>query len=99
MPRSNPNVTSAEQLSRPGPWVPFASSRITEGRYDDGLEQIHVIFRDGTPWFYDHVPLTVWRAFKSSSSAGRFVTDVLDNYNHFRGGFDYASHEERTGEE
>jgi hypothetical protein len=99
MPRSNPHVVSDDQLSRPGPWVPFASSRVTEARYDDGLRQIHAIFRDGTPWVYDQVPLEVWRAFKSSSSAGRFINDVLNNYTYYRGGFDYASHEDRTGEE
>ena len=36
-----------EQFSQPGPWYPFASSRVSEARYDKGLQQIQVIFKDG----------------------------------------------------
>ncbi len=99
MPKDTDNVLSDQQLSKTGRWVPFASSRVTEGRYDEGLQQIHVIFRDGTPWVYDHVPRDVWRRFKTSSSAGKFVDRVLNGYPYYRGGFDYGSSADLGDEE
>lgn len=86
----NTETISAAQFSKPGPWYPMSSSRVTEARYDSGLQQIHVIFRDGTPWVYDGVETNVWRNFRRSASPGRFINRVLNNYTYYQGGFDYA---------
>jgi hypothetical protein len=58
--------------SRPGEWLALSSSRVNEARYDPGLQQIHVIFKDGTPWTYDQVPPNVWRNFRRSYWQGAF---------------------------
>jgi hypothetical protein len=58
---------------------------VKTGRYDPGLEQIHVIFDDGTPWVYDGVPRNVWRNFRRSSSPGRYINRVLNGYTYHRG--------------
>jgi hypothetical protein len=68
-------------------------------RYDYGLREIHVIFRDGTPWTYQGVDESVWNMFASSDSPGQFINNVLNGYPYHRGGFDYASHDEMTDEE
>jgi hypothetical protein len=88
-----------EQFSRPGPWYPFSSSRVSEARYDKGLQQIHVIFRDGTPWVYDGVEPNIWRNFRRSASPGRFINRVLNGYTYYRGGFDYADSTPGEGDE
>lgn len=80
--------------SRPGKWVPMSSSRVSEARYDPGLEQVHVIFVDGTPWVYDGVPQAVWRNFRRTASPGKYVNRVLNGFPYWRGSFDYASYEE-----
>lgn len=89
-PDVNRDIVQPAQASRPGPWQGFSSSRVAEGRYDAGLRQIHVIFRDGTPWVYDGVDRNVWRNFRRSASPGRFINRVLNGYPHWRGGFDYG---------
>lgn len=88
-----------EQFSNPGPWYPMASSRVSEARYDKGLSQIHVIFRDGTPWVYDGVEPNVWRNFRRSASPGRFINRVLNGYTYYHGGFDYAGGGDGEGDE
>lgn len=70
-------------------WVPMSSSRVLEARYSTGLNQIHVIFRDGTPWVYDGVPENIWRSFKTSASPGQYINAVLNGFPYWRGGFDY----------
>ena len=76
--------------SRPGPWLPFSSTRLNVARYDSGLSQVHVIFRDGTPWVYDQVPRNVWRNFRRAPSPGRYINNVLNGY--FQGSFSYSGH-------
>ena len=83
-------ILQPDQFSKPGPWYPFSSSRVSEARYDKGLQQIQVIFRDGTPWVYDGVEPNIWRNFRRSASPGRFINRVLNGYTYYRGGFDYA---------
>jgi hypothetical protein len=78
--------------SRPGPWLPFSSTRLNVARYDSGLSQVHVIFRDGTPWVYDQVPRNVWRNFRRAPSAGRYINNVLNGYPYFQGSFSYSGH-------
>lgn len=76
---------------RPGEWLPFQSSRVSQARYDSGLGQVHVVFRDGTPWVYDGVPRNVWNNFRRSSSPGKFINRVLNNYPYWQGAdFDTA---------
>lgn len=78
----------AEVHPQPGPWIPMSSSRVTQARYDRGLGQIQVIFRDGTPWVYDSVPRSVWEAFRSTPSPGRFIDSDLNSYPYWHGAFD-----------
>lgn len=86
----------AAREARPGKWVPMSSSRVNSARYDPGLEQVHVVFKDGTPWVYDGVPQTVWRSFRRSASPGKFINRVLNGYPYYRGSFDQTSEEDEA---
>lgn len=106
MPRIYPDdayLTTPGDGSRPGAWLPFRSTRLVSARYDSGMSQIHVIFRDGTPWVYDQVPQNVWRNFRRSSlrgsSPGRFINRVLNSYPYFEGSFSYSGHLDTYDEE
>lgn len=68
-------------------WEPMESSRIRVTRYDHGNHQIHVIFRDGTPWVYDDVPYPTYQEFIQSDSPGRFVNHTLNGFPYRRGDF------------
>jgi hypothetical protein len=83
--------------SRPGQWLPFSSSRVSQGRYDSGLQQVHVVFKDGTPWVYDGVPKNVWRNFRRSASPGRFINRTLNDFSYWRGSFDRGGMGEDIG--
>jgi hypothetical protein len=99
MPRSHETNVSKEQLSHPGSWYPVDSSRVSEMRYDSGLREIHVIFKDGTPWTYQGVDEGIFNRFRSAESPGRFINNVLNSFPYHRGGFDYASFADLTDEE
>lgn len=71
--------------ARPGRWLFPTSSRVVKMRYDFGLNQIQVIFRDGTPWVYADVPVSVWNSFRRSTSQGQFINRVLNSYPYYRG--------------
>lgn len=74
--------------SKPGPWHVMSSSRVQQARYDSGLQQVQVVFRDGTPWVYDQVPQNVWRNFRRTASPGRYINRVLNGFPYFEGSFD-----------
>ena len=63
-------------------------SRVSRARYDSGLQQVQVVFRDGTPWVYDNVPTNIWRNFRRSASPGRYINRVLNGFNYYQGAFD-----------
>ena len=73
---------------KPGRWIQMSSSRVQQARYDSGLQQIQVVFRDGTPWVYDSVPTNIWRNFRRTSSPGRYINRVLNGYAYWEGSFD-----------
>ena len=73
-------VFTQEETSEPLPWHEMGSSRVMSARYDPGNSQIQVYFVDGTPWVYEDVPRSIYDAFITSSSAGRFVNQVLNQY-------------------
>ena len=76
-----PYVFVQDQETDPWPWVPVASTRISQMRYDPGNDQVHVIFsKNGVGWVYENVPIGVYQAFADSPSKGRFITTVLDQY-------------------
>lgn len=83
-----------EAISRPGEWFNMDSTRVQMARYDRGAHQIHVIFRDGTPWVYDGVPENIWRNFRRTSSPGRYINRVLNGFPYWRGGFDFATYQD-----
>lgn len=72
----------------------MSSSRVVRARYDSGLQQVQVVFRDGTPWVYDGVPQNIWRNFRRSSSPGRYINRVLNGYPYWQGAFDAAEGDE-----
>lgn len=88
--------SEAAREARPGRWVPMASSRVNSARYDPALEQVHVVFKDGTPWVYDGVPQNVWRNFRRSASPGKYINRVLNGYPYYRGSFDQSNEEDRA---
>lgn len=63
-----------------GPWYEMRSRRLTHARYDAVNLEIHVIFRDGTPWTYYEVDSDTWLEFLGSDSPGRFIHEVLDQH-------------------
>jgi hypothetical protein len=75
-----PHVFVQTELSLPGDWIEVNSSRVMRCRYDQGLSQVHVNFRDGTPWVYEDVPEGIFEMFITSQSMGRFIHEVLDRY-------------------
>lgn len=79
---------SPESHPHPGPWVQMSSSRVSQARYDDGLQQVQVVFKDGTPWVYDGVPEDVWLAFSTSDSPGRYINQYLNGFPYWHGAFD-----------
>ena len=87
------DILSTGLAARPGKWLSFESSRVNEGRYDSGLNQVHVIFRDGTPWTYNGVPRNIWKNFRRSASPGKYINRVLNGYPYWQGGFSYGESE------
>ena len=90
---SNPAATSTygtgEADRIPETFVLFDSSRVVEAAYDPQEERLYVRFvkpqPGGTPWTYEGVPPNVWANMKRSTSPGRFVNRVLNNYNYHAG--------------
>lgn len=80
-------VFTEDELAAPSEWVPMDSSRVRQARYDYGNHQVHVIFRDGTPWVYDDVPADEYQQFIMSPSPGRFIDATLNGYPYRRGDF------------
>lgn len=73
-------VFTEDQESAPGEWFDFASSRVARARYDYGLRQVQVVFNNGNCWVYEQVPPEVFRRFRISASAGKFINRVLNGY-------------------
>jgi len=61
--------------------------RTLQARYSRSQQRLEVIFRDGTPWHYDQVPVNVWFRFRDNVSPGRYINQVLNGYPYARGGF------------
>jgi hypothetical protein len=67
--------------------LPFESSRVAEAGYSRQSHTLYVRFVDGTPWQYNNVEPNVWRNFRRSASAGRYINRVLNNYSYGRSQF------------
>ena len=67
--------------------LPFDSSRVAEAGYSPDSHTLYVRFVDGTPWQYNNVEPSVWRNFRRSASAGRYINRVLNNYSYGRSNF------------
>lgn len=52
--------------------IPVESSNIKEIGYDSTLETLRVMFKTGKSYDYQEVPDSVWQAFKSAPSKGKF---------------------------
>lgn len=65
---------------RPGPWKELDSSRMNQARYDASRRELHVVFKDGTPWIYYDIPQNIWDNLRRSASPGKFVNRVLNAF-------------------
>lgn len=91
----NPAATDTPQPGEletlPEHFYGFDSSRVQEAGYDPGSQRLYVRFvkpvPGGTPWVYEGVPRNVWRNFRRSASAGKYINRVLNGYNYHRGDF------------
>lgn len=57
-----------------------SSSNVMSAAYEPETSTLMVQFRNGAQYDYLHVPDPVVRQFSASSSAGRFVSQVLSGY-------------------
>jgi hypothetical protein len=95
--------TVSDINANPGPWEEMDSSRVARARYDYGKREIHVIFKDGTPWVYGtdgSVPTAVWHRMRRTASPGKFINRVLNDYPYSKappGYFDHLSGKQVTG--
>lgn len=62
--------------------TPVQSGRVTEIGFDRDSGTVYVRFTDGVLWQYRNVPEHVFAEFAEASSKGRFIRDVLDNFEH-----------------
>ena len=93
--RANPSKTSTESddevtnCPAEDEFYTFDSSRVSDAAYDEEHQRLYVRFVKpqpvGTPWTYEGVPLTVWHEMLQTSSKGKFVNRVLNNFNYHRG--------------
>lgn len=59
-----------------------SSSRIAEMGYDEETATVYVRFPDGKAWQYRNVPQQVRQDFARAESKGRFISQVLNHYDH-----------------
>jgi hypothetical protein len=86
--RRNLRALSIAPIKEPLPrMLPFESSRVAEAGYSTDSHTLYVRFVDGTPWQYNNVEPNVWRNFRRSASAGRYINRVLNNYSYGRSNF------------
>lgn len=65
-----------------------ASSRVEEAAYDKAHQRLYVGWKKpGQGYVYEGVPESVWRNFRRSASAGKFVNRVLNSYDYHPGNF------------
>lgn len=95
---TDPATVEAKRQSKAGnsqnllPYDPTATTdpsrpRTLAAGYDSNNKILRVRFRDGTPWEYFGVPEDVWDGFQKTSSPGRYIASVLDNYTYSKGDF------------
>ena len=66
-----------------GPWIETPqSSRVSSFRYDYANDSLQVQWRRGGAHVYLKVPQSEFRGFVVAGSKGRFVTAVLDCFEH-----------------
>lgn len=72
---------------QPTPSINPPRPRTLKAGYDENTQTLRVRFRDGTPWEYYDVPLTVWQNFTKTNSPGRFINSTLNNFAYGKGNF------------
>ena len=60
------------------------SSMIDHIAYDAAARTLRIAFRDSGTYVYDGVPLALFEAFCSASSAGTFFNERIKDRYHFR---------------
>lgn len=86
--RRNLRALSVAPIKEPlPPMLPFESSRVAEAGYSSKSHTLYVRFADGTPWQYNNVEPNIWRNFRRSASAGKYINRVLNNYSYGRSNF------------
>ena len=57
------------------------SSNIETVTYDDATQQMNIVFKDGSEYQYDGVPVNTFMAMQHAPSAGQyFIRSVKDRY-------------------
>lgn len=70
---------------QPTPTINPDRPRTLAAGYDPDTRTLRVRFRDGTPWEYYDVPEDTWSGFFHSPSPGRYINNVLNNYEYAQG--------------
>lgn len=60
----------------------FESSTVDSADYNFKSKELTVFFLNKTSFTYSGIPKTVWENFKNSESPGRFVHQVLRQFNY-----------------
>jgi len=88
--REDPAASEAEEGGAPedSKWVVFDSSRVQEAVYVRDEEALYVRFVRPVPgeveYVYQGVPPNIWRNFRRSSSPGKYINRVLNQYDYHR---------------
>ena len=59
--------------------VPVKSTSITHAGYDREANRLLVVFKGGTSYIYDDVPLSVYDGLMTAGSAGRYLRQHVIN--------------------
>jgi hypothetical protein len=59
--------------------------RTLRARYSRNLRQLEVVFRDGESYAYFEVPTPIWFKFRDTESPGRYINQVLNDFDYQRG--------------
>jgi len=60
-------------------------------RYDSTRREIHVVFRDDTPWIYYDIPQNIWDNMRRSASPGKYINRVLNAFPYSQAPTDFES--------
>ncbi len=78
-------TTNHERLKFSSELVPFESSMIRAVRYDDRQHVLEIIFQNGRPYHYVHVPPEEFENLMNAKSKGSyFARNIRNTYPYWR---------------